>query len=322
MKGVIFLNIRTDLAIEAAQLCDSAYKIDGAHINEKNIDGIRVTDVQIKTEFAAERIGKPIGEYITIEATSIRTGDEEICKKAEKILARELVKLVEPEKNKKILVVGLGNWNITPDALGPKVAGAVCVTRHLFEHKDIDSDVCSVSAVSPGVLGITGIETGEIVKGIVKRINPDVIIAIDALASRSIERVSTTIQLSDTGIVPGSGIGNHRNGITYETMGVPVIAVGVPTVVDAATVANDSIEMLTRSVQSVAGEDSQLYKALKALDSDGRYNLIKEVLSPYVGNLIVTPKEVDEIIDNISAIVADGINSALFSREKSSLSQS
>ena len=306
------MNIRTDLAIEAAQLCDSAYKIEGAHIQEKNIDGIRVTDVQIKSDSAAKKIGKPIGEYITIEAMGIRTGDEEICNRTEEILSRELIRLIKPKKNKNILVVGLGNWNITPDALGPKVAGAVCVTRHLFEHKEINGDVCSVSAVSPGVLGITGIETGEIVKGIVRHTKPDIIIAIDALAARSIERVSTTIQLSDTGIVPGSGVGNHRNGITYETMGVPVIALGVPTVVDAATVANDSIEMLTRSVQSVAGEDSQLYKAFKALDSEGRYNLIKEVLSPYSGNLIVTPKDVDEIIDNISAVVADGINSAIF----------
>lgn len=306
-------NIRTDLALEAAQMCDKAFKIDGADVKERNIDGVLVTDVKINTEFAAEKIGKPIGEYITIEARSIREGDEEVCKRVEKVLSGELVRLVKPQKNKKVLVVGLGNWNITPDALGPKVAGAVCVTRHLFEHKAIkeDSQVCSVSAVAPGVLGITGIETGEIIKGIAERSAPDVIIAIDALASRSMERVSTTIQLSDTGIIPGSGIGNSRNGITEETMGVPVIAIGVPTVVDAATVANDSIEMLTEAVRISAGEESGLYGVLKTFEGDSRYALIKEVLKPFVGNLIVTPKEVDEIIDNISAIIADSINYAL-----------
>lgn len=306
-------NIRTDLALEAAQLCDKSFNIEGADIKEKNIDGVIVTDVKIKTEFAAERIGKPVGEYITIEASGIKDGDEEICQKTEKILTKELTKLVDPKKNKKILVVGLGNWNITPDALGPKVAGAIYVTRHLFETKSIDkeSGICSVSAISPGVLGITGIETGEIIKGIVKHSSPDIIIAVDALASRSIERVSTTIQLSDTGIVPGSGIGNSRNGITEKEMGVPVIAIGVPTVVDAATVASDSIELLTEAVGANSGKDSQLYRLLKSFDDSNRYALIKEVLTPFVGNLIVTPKEVDNIIDNISAIIADSINHTL-----------
>ena len=314
MEGVIFLyNVRTDLAIEAAQMCDKAFKIEGADVKERTVDGVQVTDVKINTEFASERIGKPIGEYITIEARQIKDGDEEICKKVEKILSKEIVRLVKPQKSKKVLVVGLGNWNITPDALGPKVVGAVCVTRHLFENKIIknDANVCSVSAVSPGVLGMTGIETGEIIKGIVEKSAPDAIIAIDALASRRMDRVSTTIQISDTGIVPGSGIGNARNGITQEIMGVPVIAIGVPTVVDAATVANDSIEMLTETVRASAGEDSKLYETLKSFEGENRYTLIKEVLNPFVGNLIVTPKEVDEIIDNVSAIIADSINAAL-----------
>lgn len=311
-------NIRTDLALEAAQMCDKAFRIEGADVKERNVDGVLVTDVKINTEFAAEKIGKPMGEYITIEARQIKDGDEQVCKKVEKILAGEIVRLVKPKKSKKVLVVGLGNWNITPDALGPKVVGAVCVTRHLFEHKAIDSNagVCSVSAVSPGVLGITGIETGEIIKGIVERSSPDIIIAIDALASRSMDRVSTTIQISDTGIVPGSGIGNSRNGITEDIMGVPVVAIGVPTVVDAATVANDSIEMLTEAVRSSAGENSPLYESLRTFEGDSRYALIKEVLNPFVGNLIVTPKEVDEIIDNVSAIIADGINMALLGEEQ------
>ncbi len=306
-------NIRTDLAIEAAQLCDSKLNIEGAHIKQENIDGIEFTSVVIKSENAAEKIGKPCGEYITIEARGLRNGGEDIYDKVRDILTKEILRLVKPENRKTVLVVGLGNWNVTPDALGPKVIDGIMVTRHLFEenHLDKDDDICSVCAVSPGVLGTTGIETGEIIKGTVERVKPDVIIAIDALASRRMDRVSTTIQLADTGIVPGSGIGNKRNAITEETMGVPVIAIGVPTVVDAATVASDSIEMLTETIRVNAGEDSQLFRALKSFDDENRYTLIKEVLNPFVGNLIVTPKEVDGIIDDISSVISDSINSAL-----------
>ena len=315
---MIFLsNIRTDLAIEAAQICDSAYKIDGADIEQKKLGAVGVTSVCINTEAAAERIGKPMGEYVTIEAKELRGGDEKIYDDVRKILTDEITRLAHPKKNKNVLVVGLGNWNVTPDALGPKVIDGIMVTRHLFgeEELHIDEDVCSVCAVSPGVLGITGIETGEIIKGITQRAKPDVIIAIDALASRRMERVSTTIQISDSGIVPGSGVGNHRNAITLDTMGVPVVAIGVPTVVDAATVASDSIEMLTEAVRVNAGEKSHLFRALKSFDDDNRYTLIKEVLSPFVGDLIVTPKEVDDIIDDISAVISDSINAALLGYE-------
>lgn len=306
-------NIRTDLAIEAAQLCDNAYKIEGADIEQKKFGSVGVTSVCINTEAAAKKIGKPIGEYVTIEAKELRGGDEKIYDAVREILTEEIARLAKPDKNKSVLVVGLGNWNVTPDALGPKVIDGIMVTRHLFGEKEIhfEDDTCSVCAVSPGVLGITGIETGEIIKGIAQRAKPDVIIAIDALASRKMERVSTTIQISDSGIVPGSGVGNHRNAITMDTMGVPVVAIGVPTVVDAATVASDSIEMLTEAVRLNAGESSHLFRALKSFEDDNRYALIKEVLSPFVGNLIVTPKEVDDIIDDISSVISDSINAAL-----------
>lgn len=161
------------------------------------------------------------------------------------------------------------------------------------------------------MLGVTGIETGEIIKGVVDKTKPDIIIAIDALAAHSMERVTTTIQLSDTGIIPGSGVGNRRNALTEETLGVPVVAVGVPTVVDAATVANDSLDMLALAVKENAGEDSQLYKSIKNLENENRFSLIKQVLNPFVGNLIVTPTEIDSIIDHVSMIIAEGINLAL-----------
>ena len=299
---------RTDLTIEAAeQLMKGAKSIEGCNITQNNLDGICITEVEVQTEDAAQKIGKPCGTYITVECPGIRTGETEEFDKIQKELSKYIARFTYGKSN--ILVVGLGNRNITPDALGPKVTDGIIVTRHLKEQKLITEDVVSVSAISPGVLGITGIETGEIINSVVQKTNPDVIIAIDALAARSMERVTTTIQIGDTGIIPGSGIGNSRNAITKDTLGVPVIAIGVPTVVDAATVANDSLDILTDAVKQNAGENSELYKAVKKLDDENRYTLIKQVLTPYVGNLIVTPTEIDSVIDDVSDIIADSINS-------------
>ncbi len=305
--GVDFL-YRTDLTIEAAeQLMQGEKTIDGCQINKNNLDGISITEVEVQTDEAAQKIGKPCGTYITIECPAIRTGETDEFDKIQKELTKYIVRFTQGKKN--ILIVGLGNRNITPDALGPKVTDGIIVTRHLKEQKLITDDVVSVSAIAPGVLGITGIETGEIINSVVQKTKPDIIIAIDALAARSMERVTTTIQIGDTGIIPGSGIGNSRNAITKDTLGVPVIAIGVPTVVDAATVANDSIDILTDAVKQNAGENSKLYKAIKKLEDENRYSLIKQVLTPYVGNLIVTPTEIDSVIDDVSDIIADSINS-------------
>ena len=211
------------------------------------------------------------------------------------------------------MVVGLGNRFITPDALGPNTVDSVEVTRHLFEQmpERVNPTSRSVCALAPGVLGITGIETLEIIRGVVDRVQPGLIIAIDALASRSIRRISTTIQLADTGITPGSGIGNRRMGINEQSLGVPVIAVGVPTVVDAATIANDAIELIMQAVNDAVGEDSDTMRSLGFLNDDNRYEMIRTVLYPSVGDLIVTPKEVDTIIQDISGVVARGINRAV-----------
>ena len=165
--------------------------------------------------------------------------------------------------------------------------------------------------MAPGVLGLTGIETGEIIKGVVEKIKPDVVIAIDALASRRMERVSTTIQIADTGITPGSGVGNKRMGLNKMTLGVPVIAIGVPTVVDAATLTNDTLNLMIDTMTKETNEGSEFYKLLQKMSESDKYTLIKEILSPYMGDLVVTPKEIDSIISNVSEVVADGINIAV-----------
>ena len=213
------------------------------------------------------------------------------------------------DKQGEILVVGLGNIYVTPDSLGPKVVQDIDITRHIMEYVPdaIDKNARPVSAISPGVLGTTGIETLEILKGIVDNIKPKLIIIIDALASRSMERISSSVQLADTGIVPGAGVGNKRKEITKDTLGVPVIAIGIPTVVEAATIAADSLDMFIKKLQEEAKSNEYLNK----IQEEDKYEMIKEVLTPSDYNFIVTPKEIDELIENMSSIVARGINFAV-----------
>lgn len=319
--------IRTDLAIEAAALynksAEEVEKIDGVKVITEEIDDIKVTHVQIINENGEKAIGKKIGNYITIESPKIRDNDEDAFENTSKILTEKLKEILKLKKGSTILAVGLGNWNVTPDALGPKVISNLLVTRHLLEYvpKHVDENTRPVCAVSPGVLGITGIETSEIIKGITDMVKPDIIIAIDALASRKTDRISTTIQIADTGITPGSGVGNKRKGLDKDYLGVPVIAIGVPTVVDAATVANDAIELLIENITKSASDNSSMRKIADSFDIEHRYPLIKEVLTPYVGNLIVTPKEVDGIIEEVSKIIANGINDAVLEHTELSTSQ-
>ena len=221
--------------------------------------------------------------------------------------------LVNMTQDKTALVVGLGNWKVTPDALGPKVVEKIMVTRHLKDvmPEAIDDSIIPVCAISPGVLGITGIETGDVIKALVEKIKPDLVVCVDALASRRIDRVNKTIQISDTGISPGAGVGNHRMKINEETLGVKVVAVGVPTVVDAATIANDSIDLVMDEFISKSEKGSEFYNMIKSIDKNEKEILIKELLNPYVGDLMVTPKEVDLVIDSLSKIIANGINISL-----------
>lgn len=308
-------SVRTDLAIEASAMLSrkAGESIDGVEVDEYKKGCASVTRVTVTNKNGENVIGKPAGKYITIECEDIRGGSDEALMHAEDAFADELGKLTAQLGKGAVLVVGLGNRFITPDALGPNTVDSVEVTRHLFEQmpERVNPTSHSVCALAPGVLGITGIETLEIIRGVVDRVQPGLIIAIDALASRSIRRISTTIQLADTGITPGSGIGNRRMGINEQSLGVPVIAVGVPTVVDAATIANDAIELIMQAVNDAVGEDSDTMRSLGFLNDDNRYEMIRTVLYPSVGDLIVTPKEVDTIIQDISGVVARGINRAV-----------
>jgi len=308
-------SFRTDLAVEMRDEYKRVQKTDmpGVYSEEENIDDVKVTRVKVETEEGAGYIGKPIGNYITLDAPQIKQNEPEVNERVFKVLAKELRRLIGSDISQSVLVVGLGNQNVTPDALGPKVITDVEVTRHILEYAPdiLNRPVRSVSAISPGVLGTTGMETSEVIRGVVDKIKPAFVIAVDALASRKLERISTTIQIADTGINPGSGIGNKRMALSKETLGVPVIAIGVPTVVDAATMANDTIELMIENMDKTTSQSMTDYDRIKPMDQDEKYNLIKEVLNPYVGDLVVTPKEIDEIITSVSDVVSQGINYAL-----------
>jgi len=309
------LSIRTDLALEAREAYSKENKgeIPGVEVDVKKGEHLSVTTVKIVDKKGEKIIGKPMGTYITIESPELRHLNQKIQDEVSESMAKELSAIINLDKEKTALVVGLGNWNVTPDALGPKVVSRLMVTRHLKElaPEEIEEGIRPVCALSPGVLGLTGIETSEIIQGVVKKIKPDIVIVVDALASRKLSRVSTTIQIGNTGISPGSGVGNKRMGLTQSILGIPVIAIGVPTVVDAATMANDTIDMVIDSMIEQVEEGKEFYNMLKGLNKEEKFQLIQEVLSPYAQDLMVTPKDVDSIIDNISKIIANGINIAL-----------
>ena len=241
----------------------------------------------------------------------MKLADEEQIQHSAETLSTELVKLLDShiDKQGEILVVGLGNLYVTPDSLGPKVINEIEVTRHIIKYlpQYVEEGTRMISAVSPGVLGTTGIETVEILKGIVDNIKPKLVIVIDALASRSIERISSTVQISDTGIVPGAGVGNTRSEISIKTLGIPVIAIGIPTVVETAVLVNDSLDLFIKKLQDEAKSNDYLNN----LQQEDNYEEIKEVLVPNDYNLIVTPKEIDDLIENMKDIVAKGINQSL-----------
>ncbi len=309
------LEVRTDLALEAheAYAKENKGEIPGVSTDVEDGKEIKITRVRILDKRGEKIIGKPIGTYVTIEAQNLRDFEQDLQDELSKTVAKELDDIIKLDEDKTALVVGLGNWNVTPDALGPKVVSRLMITRHLkrLMPDSLEKGTRPVCAISPGVLGITGIETSEIIQGVVKKIEPDIAIVVDALASRRLSRVSTTIQISDTGISPGSGVGNRRTGLNESILKIPVIAVGVPTVVDAATMANDTIDMVIDNLIKNSKGAKEFYNMLKGIDRNEKLELINEVLSPYAANLMVTPKEVDSIIDNISKIVANGLNIAL-----------
>lgn len=307
---------RTDLALESREMyrhnIEEKSEVPGIEVEEDKQQGAVITRVHILSEEGEQALGKPKGSYITIEMPKLHSGDPQLYLAACQLLGREITRIVRIPQEGSILVVGLGNRNITADSLGPKTVEKLMVTRHLLEQipDQLDENIKPVCALAPGVLGITGIETGEIVRGVVERVGPKLVIAVDALAARRIDRINTTIQIADTGINPGSGVGNSRQALSKETLGVPVIAIGVPTVVDAVTMANDTVDMVVEAVRGQAGEDTAIFKMLSSMDEKSKYQLISSVLTPYIGELTVTTKQVDSIMDKMSKVVANGLNMA------------
>ncbi|MBX6394160.1 MAG: GPR endopeptidase [Alicyclobacillaceae bacterium] len=301
---------RTDLAVEAHQLAGGG-DIPGVDVETWTEEGITVTRMHVRDEAAARRIGKAVGRYSTLEVPGLRKRDPDLQERVSRRMAAELAAFIDLPDTAPALVVGLGNWNVTPDSLGPLVVDKLFVTRHLFHHiPDVMGDgYRSVSAVAPGVLGITGIETMEIVKGIVEHVKPKLVVAVDALASRSTKRVNTTIQIADTGIHPGSGVGNRRKGLTRETLGVPVVAIGVPTVVEAMTIIQDAWDYLLQKLTRELSD--QLRSAFPSFDPEQKYQWITEILDPMGDNLVVTPTEIDAFVEDVAQIVATGLNVAL-----------
>ncbi|QHW30466.1 GPR endopeptidase [Paenibacillus rhizovicinus] len=314
-------NVGIDLALEAKELAESAGNgpIPGVMSEVSEDDGIKITRLDVTTEEGSRIMGKMIGHYVTFEVPELRKQDTGLQDRVATKLAQEFADFLDRigiGKTANVLIVGLGNWNVTPDALGPIVVENALVTRHFFElmPNEVAPGYRNVSAVAPGVLGITGIESSDIVQGIVDRSKPDLIIAIDALASKALERVNTTIQIADTGIHPGSGIGNKRRGLTQEILGVPVVAIGVPTVLYASTIVSNSIDLLREHLKKHAGNSSQsdgFMGLLDSIDENERLQLVREALGPLGHDLLVTPKEIDQFIEDIANIVASGLNAAL-----------
>ncbi len=308
-------NVQTDLVVEAHEdyMENKAEDAGGVESSVVNIGDIKKTIVKITSESAEKLLQKKRGNYVTIEFEKIDYMNDDQIDKLEEIVTDEIFLLLEKRKigpDENVLVVGLGNKDITPDALGPLTVSKLEVTRHLFDviPKLSKENFRPVSAISPGVLGSTGIETQEIIKAIIEKTKPSAVIAIDALASRSTTRLGRTIQLADTGICPGSGVGNKRKGLNFESLGIPVIALGVPTVVDAATVADDAIETAIVSIKNKLPDLSDL---LDSFNADERYNFLRRSMGDEAADMMVTPKEIDSIMNKISSLLADGINCAL-----------
>ena len=295
--------IRTDLALEARESFEEEdVKIRGVRIEEEEDKELELhtTTVVIETENGAKTMGKPVGTYITMEAPNMSVPDEGYHREISEKLAEHLRTLMG-EGEKSVLIVGLGNRDVTPDALGPYVVQNVRITRHLIREYGAASlgeeQMNPISGIVPGVMAQTGMETVEIVKGVVKQTHPDLIIAVDALAARSTRRLNRTIQVTDTGINPGSGVGNHRNGLNRQVIGIPVIAIGVPTVVDAATIVNDTME--------------NLINTMNEKDTAEKYHMIKEMIPSHLNTMFVTPKDIDETVKRLSYTISEGLNIAL-----------
>lgn len=331
--------IRTDLAIESIE---NKKNVDGIFSRIEKINGLTITDVTIEQN-GSEKIGKKPGNYVTIEFEDIT--DEDNRKKVEEVFVYKLKELLKKKKLKldaSCFVIGLGNEKSTPDSLGPLCVSKIVVTNHLFELGQLSPNYRRVWALSPGVMGTTGMETSDVIGSILDRIQPTFLLVIDALASQSVERVNKTIQMTDTGISPGGGIGNNRKEISEDILNIPVIAIGVPTTVDAVTIVSDTIGYMYKhfsylksninnpSNKLMVGQPNYLKKEILInekdktnwlglvgnLDDLETRQLIYEVLTPVGYNLMVTPKEVDFVIEKLSDVIGVGINKALHNKKK------
>lgn len=319
--------IRTDLAMEQKERFESDHvEVSGVVLEEEYDEEkeIKITTVRIETENGAKAMGKPVGTYLTLEAPNMAAADEGYHREISETLAGFLGKYMKDteenqEKGYSVLVVGLGNREVTPDALGPYVVDQLNVTRHIVQEYGRyavgKGGSRIVSAIVPGVMAQTGMESAEIIRGIVNETTPDLIMVIDALAARSTKRLNRTIQISDAGIYPGAGVGNHRSEITKDTMGIPVIAIGVPTVVDAATIVNDTMENFIMAL-----ETSETLKGvgvvLQGYNSAEKYELVKELIAPHLNGMFVTPKDIDDTVRRISYTISEAMNMLFAGKEK------
>ena len=348
-------NVRTDLAVEAKEGIKNKEQQDNEDQSKPDIGidtrveeegDVKITHMVIH-EKGAEKLGKKPGNYLTLETHGMRSQDSTRMIQIQEIFTKHFRAFLQKQKiapGASGLIVGLGNREVTPDALGPAVVERIIVTKHLFElaPQEVGEGYRPVSAIAPGVMGVTGIETSDIIMGVIEKVNPDFVIAVDALAARNLERVNTTIQVADSGIHPGSGVGNNRKELSKDTLGIPVIAIGIPTVVDAVTIASDSLdymlkhfgrewrekdrpskslvpsgmtfgEKVTYNDEDMPSEEkrSSFLGIVGTLSEYEKRKLIKEVLGPTGHNLIVAPKEADVFIEKMAGVVGQGLNASL-----------
>lgn len=316
--------VRTDLALEQKESFEGdGGEISGVSLREwkQGKSGVKLTEVCILNDQGARAMGKPKGTYLTLEADDLSKKDEDYHSGISDELAKQLKKLMgkmkvgEKDGVLSVLVVGLGNASVTPDSLGPRVLNNLQVTRHLDGEYGTDflkeRKLPSISGIAPGVMAQTGMETAEILKGIILQTTPDMVIVIDALAARSVRRLGTTIQLTDTGIHPGSGVGNHRHSLTFESLGVPVLAIGVPTVVGAAAIVHETVSALVKALSRSEAMKST-GEWVGEMDSEEQYELIRELLEPEFGPMYVTPPDIDETVKRLSFTISEGIHRAVF----------
>ncbi len=309
-------SVRTDLAIENAEMFQETEELQGIRIEEETgqVSGIRVTWVTVENEQGAKKLGKAIGDYVTLEVPTLDATDVSYHREITNEVAEQIRRLLPDIKHKRVLVAGVGNREMAPDALGPMVVDHLFITRHLIQeygkHSEITKGMGCVSALAPGVMAQTGIETREILLGTIRETKPEVLIVIDALAARSVKRLNKTIQITNTGIAPGAGVGNRRFGIDAESMGIPVIAIGIPTVIDAATIVNDTVGNLLAIMDETRNRLSErIWEGVAPFDEQERYQLMRELMAPEMMNMFVTPKNIDEIVQQMSYTLSESLNS-------------